>query len=459
MKLRKLSLFLLANLVGLSLIAEGYQINSQSARQVGMGHLGTALKLGGESMLFNPAGLSFMTGKVDVSLGVTTIFSKVSYTANDSAGRPWTTDADNPTGTPIFGYVGYKLSEKFFVGVSITNPAGNSLFWPKNWRGSHLVQDISLKAYSVQPTLSYKFSEKFSIGAGLMVDFGEFEMNKGLMPVNGLAGYLASPVFPAAYKAIIRSGASVTPISANLVGKASVTYGYNVGILYNPNDTWSFGLSYRSKVMMKVADGATTLSYGTPELQTLITTLATGPATANPLYNPSVAGAVSLNGQKFTAELPIPSNLNFGVAYKASKKLLVSAELQYVGWKAYDSLIIKFTSLTSKSAKNFKNSMIYRIGGEYKACEKMTVRLGFIYDSTPVDVMLYGPETPGANKMSFTGGLTYNPTKKMAIDLGFQYLNGANTTGSLPQAAPMTAFVGDYKSTAIIPSLGFHFTF
>jgi len=456
MKLRKLSLFLLANLVGLSLMAEGYQINSQSARQVGMGHLGTALKLGGESMLFNPAGLSFMTGKIDVSLGVTTIFSKVTYT---NVAGDYTAESDNPMGTPIFGYLGFKLSDKLFAGVSITNPAGNSLFWPKDWKGSHLVQDISLKAYSVQPTLSYKFSEKFSIGAGLMIDFGDFEMNKGLIPVGGLDGYLASPSFPEAYKVAIRGAAGITPISANLNGKASPSIGYNIGILYNPNDKWSFGLSYRSKVMMKVEDGATYLSYATTQLGSLITILATPPITTNPLYSASIAGAVSLNGQKFTAELPIPSNLNFGVAYKATKKLLVSAELQYVGWKAYDSLIIKFTSFTSKSAKNFKNSMIYRIGGEYKACEKMAFRLGFIYDSTPVDLMLYGPETPGANKMSFTGGLTYSPTKKMAIDLGFQYLNGAKTRGSLPQAAPMTAFVGDYKSTALIPSLGFHFTF
>lgn len=36
-------------------MAEGYQINTLSARQLGMGHTGTALKLGSESMIFNPA--------------------------------------------------------------------------------------------------------------------------------------------------------------------------------------------------------------------------------------------------------------------------------------------------------------------------------------------------------------------------------------------------------------------
>ena len=49
------------------LSAEGYQVNTLSARQNGMGHTGTALKLGAESNIFNPAGLAFMNGMIDLS--------------------------------------------------------------------------------------------------------------------------------------------------------------------------------------------------------------------------------------------------------------------------------------------------------------------------------------------------------------------------------------------------------
>lgn len=47
----------LALITFVSASAEGYQINTLSAKQGGMGHTGTALKLGAESMFFNPAGL------------------------------------------------------------------------------------------------------------------------------------------------------------------------------------------------------------------------------------------------------------------------------------------------------------------------------------------------------------------------------------------------------------------
>lgn len=41
--------------VAFGAMAEGYQVNSLSAKQIGMGHTGIALKLGSESMFFNPA--------------------------------------------------------------------------------------------------------------------------------------------------------------------------------------------------------------------------------------------------------------------------------------------------------------------------------------------------------------------------------------------------------------------
>lgn len=453
--MKKITLFLMANLVGLGLMAEGYQLNTQSARQLGMGHLGAALKLGSESMLFNPAGLSFMKGKTDISFGATAIMSNVSYT---STSGDYKAESDNPVGTPLFGYAGFRLTEKFFAGVSITNPAGNSLFYPENWRGTHLVQDITLKAFSIQPTLAYKFSEKLSIGAGLMVDFGSFEINKGLLPIGGLAGYLAAPNFPQPYKDIITNTINISPINAKLEGNTKVTYGYNLGVMLTLNSQWSFGLSYRSKVMMTIEGGDASVTYGTPELETLVTALSTP---GSPLFNPSIAGAKALNGQSLDAELPIPSNLTLGAAYKTNSNLLLSAELQYVGWKAYDVLKMEFPnlSLTTTQPKNFSNAMIYRVGGEYYASERLTVRLGFIYDSTPGDKNWYSPETPGANKISATAGFTFAPTQKFAVDFGFQYLNGQKTRGSMPQASPMPPFVGDYKSTAVLTSLGVRFNF
>ncbi|MEA5007048.1 MAG: outer membrane protein transport protein [Rikenellaceae bacterium] len=448
MKIRKITLFILANFIGLSLFADGYQINSQSARQLGLGHQGTAFKLGAESMLFNPAGLSFMNGRFDISLGATGIISKVKYT--NTAGT-YNAETDNPLGTPVFGYIGYKISPKLAAGVSLTNPAGNNLVWPDNWAGSHLVQNISLASFSVQPTLSYKISEKLSIGAGFMINWGSFELSKGIMPVGYLNNFINA--VPEQYRSIITSTNTLSPMQINLKGDAKTSYGYNVGILYSPTEKLTIGASYRSKVKMKVEEGKASITYATTELETLLGILAQA--------NSTIAAAKALDQQKITAELPLPSNLNIGASYKFTEKLLVSAELQYVGWKAYDTLRIQFPAYGTAGRqyipKNFSNSMIYRLGGEYQCSSKFAFRLGFIFDSTPVDTSYYGPETPAANKLSFTTGFTYRPMDILAVDFGFQYLNGIKISGKHPTT--FGSFDGDYKTTAFLPTLGVHINF
>ena len=62
--MKKLFLSLLASVTLSSAFAEGYQVNVLSTKQTGMGHVGTGMKLGAESMHFNPAGLVYLNGQV-----------------------------------------------------------------------------------------------------------------------------------------------------------------------------------------------------------------------------------------------------------------------------------------------------------------------------------------------------------------------------------------------------------
>ena len=145
--------------------AEGYQVNAQSTKQAGMGHVGVAMKLGAESMHFNPAGLAFMENKIHLSAGVSGVFSKGKFTDGDYVQRP-----DNTPSTPLYVYAGFKIYDNLAAGVSVTTPYGSSMNWGKDWKGAHLVQDIALKAFNVQPTVSWKITDRLSVGAGLMMD-------------------------------------------------------------------------------------------------------------------------------------------------------------------------------------------------------------------------------------------------------------------------------------------------
>ena len=71
--MKKLCFVVFSSLCALFLQAEGYQVNTFSAKQTGMGHVGVAMKLGAESNIFNPAALSFSEKVLDVSAGMSAI--------------------------------------------------------------------------------------------------------------------------------------------------------------------------------------------------------------------------------------------------------------------------------------------------------------------------------------------------------------------------------------------------
>jgi len=132
MKLKLLSAAAMLAAVCFGAAAEGYQVNTLSARQNGMGHTGTALKLGAESMIFNPAGLAFEKSTIDFQASVTGIFAHASATVD---GTRYNTS--NPASTPMAFNLGMKVYDNFAAGVSFYTPYGSGITWGDNWaRGS-----------------------------------------------------------------------------------------------------------------------------------------------------------------------------------------------------------------------------------------------------------------------------------------------------------------------------------
>ena len=157
-------------------MAEGYQINSLSTKQIGMGHTGVALKLGAENMYFNPAGMAYMDKTLDLTGSFTGIMPTATATVD---GKDYETD--NGVSTP-------HQRKRRILNLSqpqrrhlILHPYGSSINWTDNWPGSVLSQNVSLKVFTIQPTLAWAINDKFSIGAGLMVTWGNVDLNKGLV--------------------------------------------------------------------------------------------------------------------------------------------------------------------------------------------------------------------------------------------------------------------------------------
>jgi len=433
--LRKIYLAIALIAFTYSVKAEGYAVNVQGAKQTGMGHVGTAINWDASSMQFNPGALATLDAKYSLSMGGSLVWSNTEYT---SANPTFNTDTDNPVSPPFYLYGSAKLNDKLAVGLAVYTPFGSSNVWGDNWAGRYLVQEIALKSIFIQPTVSYKVNDWISIGAGLNIVYGQFDLEKAV----DLRGLAQNPSAPDG--------------KATLSG-SNVQYGYNIGIFLQPTEKLNVGISYRSQVDVD-------LDYKDGDVEFSV------PTSFSPLF-PN--GGVN-------ATLPLPASLNFGLAYQINEKWLVSADVNFVKWDTYKSLSFDFENESSitiptsptttmnvpvvadtESKRNWDNSMTYRIGAQYSANEKLDLRAGFYYDETPTNDQYYAPETPGANKIGITGGFSYLLNEKFSIDAAFIYSKGekrtamdTNTNTSYPDG-----FGGEYQNTAFIPSIGITYNF
>ena len=98
-----------------------------------------------------------------------------------------------------------------------------------------------------------------------------------------------------------------------------------------------------------------------------------------------------LNSDELETELPLAGTLNLGLAYRFGDRWTVAADVNYVFWSTYEHLTFTFTNSANanqpaiplSTPKDWKNSMTYRIGAEYKASDRLDLRAGFYYDETP----------------------------------------------------------------------------
>lgn len=422
--------------------AEGYQINTLSSKQLGMGHTGVALQLGAESMFFNPAGMAFSDKTIDISASLTGV--KAIGTARVAGKGRFKTD--NKMATPISAFAAFKVNDRLQLGLAFYTPYGSGINWGDNWPGATYSQKVSLKTFTLQPTASFKINDHLSVGAGLTMNWGNVDLTRGLVSGQTVDGLLGQPMF-----------GDVTPASVNLKGTSSMGFGVNLGVMYKINDQWTVGANWRSKVNVKVKKGDAKVSYGTNN-QTVISIL------------DSKLGYI--DETNFASSMPMPQVFAFGTSFRPNERWTFAADAQFTGWKTYKKLDIDFDLPTAELnaafdqsiAKNYHNAWAFKFGTQFAATERLDLRLGLMVDNTPVDKHYYNPETPGMTKIEPTIGASFRPIKNLSIDFGFMYVQGVGRDNcSVTQINPLTrqpeTFTADYRVRAFNPSIGLSYSF
>ena len=396
--------------------AQGFQVNLQGQVQQGMAGAGTGLVQDAAVVFFNPGGVTFLKGN-SITAGATATIANGEYIDTPSGTVSRT---NNPISTPFAAYAvfGSKDSSNFFskfkFGVGIYTPFGSTARWEDGWTGRFALTSLKLQSIFFQPTVSYKICNKLGFGAGLVYAYGNVELKQDIplysnTSTNGGYG------------------------SADLKGTAG-GWGYNLGLYYTPTEKLSIGLTYRSQVNMALSSG-----------------------TANFTVPASVAS--NFPSGPFSSSIPLPSVLTLGFGYKVNTKLSLALDVNYIGWKAYDTLAFDYKNNTpilkdTKLPRDYKNTFAFRLGAQYHITEKFTVRAGVALSLTPIKDGYVTPELPDANKVNLTCGIGYKISNKFRVDASYTFENLKRTDNNTN-----LKLSGTYKTYLSAPGLSLTYKF
>ncbi|MEO8760024.1 MAG: outer membrane protein transport protein [Bacteroidia bacterium] len=392
--------------------AQGFQVNLQGQAQQGMAGAGTALMQDNSAVFFNPGGMSFLKDN-SISGGVTATIAHGQYL---DAASSTISKTDNPISTPFTGYAVFgcldttKYASHFKFGMGVYTPFGSTAKWEDGWTGRFALTSLKLQSIFFQPTVSWKINNKIGIGGGLVYGQGNVELKEDL-PIysNGTYG------------------------NADLTGKAH-GWGYNLGVYIKPTDKFSIGLTYRSQVNMNLNNGTATITVP----QSVAAQFPSGP---------------------FTSSIPLPKVLTLGLAYQVNAKLALALDINYIGWKAYDTLAFNYKNNTptfpdTKLPRDYKNTFAFRLGGQYHITSKFTARVGVALSLSPIKSGYVTPEVPDANKVNLTAGLGYKVCNRFRIDISYTFENLKRTDNNL--ALQMN---GTYKTYLSAPGISLAYKF
>ncbi|WP_028856165.1 OmpP1/FadL family transporter [Psychrilyobacter atlanticus] len=145
--------------------------------------------------------------------------------------------------------------------------------------------------------------------------------------------------------------------------------------------------------------------------------------------------AIGSNEGSAETNLSWPSELALGTSYKLTEKLLLAADIKFIDWSnAMKSMDIKLEGAKDQSIPlDWKDQIVYAIGLEYSATEKIKLRAGYNYGANPIPSATVMPILSLITEHHITAGIGYEYSENLTVNGSLEYAfnNNQKNTKSL----------------------------
>ncbi len=423
-----------------SCFASGFGVFTQGASGLGQANAVTAHPTGASSLYFNPALLNDVPGR-QIEIGTTAILIDRTLSL-DSGGKEETKDGWN---FPSNFYYSHQVTENFSAGLGLFFPFGLSTEWDENYEGRFLGTFGEILSLNINPVMSVRVNNKLSVAAGLCLVYLDATIKRkinqadaytlfDLLLSGGLGGALPAPT------------GSLDDIDQTLEAD-DWGVGFNFGLLYKFTDQISFGAAYRSEIDLS-AEGTAKFTNVDPSMAA---------------FFPDTAA---------TADIVLPAQATFGLAYAPTENFVVEVGARWEDWSSTSELRVDLDSAvlgttTDITPRNWRSTWSYNIGGQYRLTPNIALNAGYLYGENAVPDSTFEPLIPDTDAHLFTVGMDWAAGPWLISGaLGYETHADRDKNNTLGDAVgealagtPQPAANGNYETSIYLVgfSLGYRF--
>jgi long-chain fatty acid transport protein len=312
-----------------------------------------------------------------------------------------------------FHYV-QSLSEKWKLGISAASYFGLGVDYDDDWAGRYYVQEADLITYGINPGVGYKVNNWLSVGAGFSIAYAELEQKSAIN--NATAE--GDPTFPD---------------GRIKLKDDDVGYGFNLGMLFEPQAGTRFGITYRSEVELEFKDVASISGLG-PTLTAALDNL-------------------GLLGSKIDIDMNIPQAVMLSGYHQFTGKLALMANIGWQEWSEFGKSDITVRSTTTTKFtqdRDWNDAWHFALGAQYRIADPWLLSVGFAYDTDPVDNAENNtPDLALDRQIRYAAGLQYDWSADITVGVAYEFLDLGDANVNLKGGPLQGDLKGDYDPNHI----------
>ncbi|CCO24485.1 OmpP1/FadL family transporter [Maridesulfovibrio hydrothermalis] len=397
--------------------AAGFALYEWGARGNALGGSLIARADDPSALAWNPAGITQLEG-TQMQMGVAVITPKTDITTS-FGGTSTKTSMVNNAYFPANVYMTHQINENLWFGLAGFTRFGLGTEYNEDWAGRYSSYNTSIESYSLNPNLAYKFNKYISIAGGLELMKVRADLRKKLDSTG-----VKDPT------------TTSTDVDQRIIVNG-MTPGFNVGVRITPTEKWSVGLSYRSKMNHKASGSA---SYNVPA---------------------SVTSAL-FNDSEISMAMKTPNMVFFGVAYEPLDNLSLEVDAIWSQWSDYSELTYYFDKATAIGTKDvtvmkkWQDVWRFQVGLEYLPIEDLALRVGYVYDQSPIRKGYEDYMLPTNDRQIISTGLgwTYD---SFTVDVSYMYLWMKDRTIKARTDGVLDTKIDNSRTHIVGVSMGFKF--